>query len=265
MRLPMMRPALAPSFASIAAISRSAPPTALLEAPIQAALGLQQAPVAFGVLYALCDLLIPLNVGLAPVGGALYGARFGIAVVLTAGVVAATAAFFIGRLFRTRVLQWMHSMPQVERQFAFIDRAITNGGFRAVFLLRLIPTPIPALNYLYGLTGVAPSPYIVATALGNLPGTAMVVLTGAMGKQLFSLRSLPTQQPWWAYALAVAAVGALLHLGARGIDHAKRALDELAGADEGCRPWLSSGEAAVQCEGGDDDDELLGRLRLSQV
>ena len=98
-------------------------------------------PLLFGLLYAFCDLLIPLNIGLAPLCGAMFDFPTALAIVLTGGVAAATAAFFIGRmLLQDRVRSQLQKMPTTERQFSFIDRAITRGGFRAVFLLRLIPT-----------------------------------------------------------------------------------------------------------------------------
>ena len=231
-------------------------------------------PLRFGLLYAFCDLLIPLNIGLAPLCGAMFDFPTALAIVLTGGVAAATAAFFIGRmLLQDRVRSQLQKMPTTERQFSFIDRAITRGGFRAVFLLRLIPTPVPAINFLYGLTGVSGTSYMAATALGNLPGSVAILSSAALGKQLLLARGALHGRPLLpACALGLAAAFALVRLGARAVDAAKAALDDLAGGAcgeepggstvavgagqeegeeecelDGCRPWLTSGEAAEVC------------------
>ena len=78
--------------------------TALAGAPASLAATFQHNPFGFGVIYAACDLLIPLNLGLAPVGGALYGLPKALLVVLVAGVIAAAAAFSIGRKCRDRLV-----------------------------------------------------------------------------------------------------------------------------------------------------------------
>ena len=286
---PTLRPLLS---ASTPSLRVAQPPVALLEQVAlpagfiaeKAAL-MQNAPVSFGALYFLCELLIPLNTGLAPIGGALYGFARGLAIVATASTAAAVAAFFIGRTFRERFTLRLRRSPAVSKQFAFIDRVIARGGFRALLLLRLIPTPIPAINFLYGLTSVAPHSYIVATAVGNLPGTAAIVSTGLFGKQLLtasvaspSHRAWCTQawcaQPMWAYAAAAVALIAAVQLVANGVRSAKGALEALLAEDEEecaaevrpeseellelvpcdaipdeCRPWSSGSEAAVECAG----------------
>jgi len=262
---------------------RAAAPSALVDAyvapvtgtAIAAAAGrLSSAPVTATALYFACDLCLPINVGLAPMFGTLFSFPTALAIVLTGSVAAATAAFFIGRLLQLRVIDMLDSAPVLKRQFNFVDRAITRGGFRAMLLLRLIPTPIPALNFMYGLTRVRGKSYILATALGNLPGSAAVVSTAALGKQLFHLRRAVAGQQWWSYVIAAAALAGLARLAARLVEKAKFALDELAGEEcvpiktdletdietdrsdvgadaecviDECRPWLLPSDAAAQC------------------
>ena len=261
------------------------PPVALsldpsiLAMPVQAiadrAAMMQNAPLSFGALYFLCELLIPINLGLAPIGGVLYGFTRGLAIVAAAGLTAATAAFFIGRAFRERVMRRLAGSPAVFKQFVFIDRVISRGGFRALLLLRLIPTPIPAINFLYGLTSVAPHSYIVATAVGNLPGTAAIVSTGTFGKHLLaanSATSLPflatasssrawCTQPWcaqplWAYAAIAAVLVVVSRLVADGVRSAKSALEALS-AEEEEECAVEQLDAASQAGG---DEMLLERI-----
>ena len=65
------------------------------------------------------------------------------------------------------MLQYAAKHPK----FAAIDRAIGRDGFRVVVLLRLSPLlPLAASNYLYGLTSVDLTSYVLGSWLGMLPG-----------------------------------------------------------------------------------------------
>merc|ERR1711871_1276532 len=99
-----------------------------------AAASTKLSPAGCAILFALSDLLIPFNTGLAPICGALFDFRTALLVVLAGGVASAAAAFFIGRQFQARFLSWVSSRPAVCQQFGFVDRAISNGGFLAVLL-----------------------------------------------------------------------------------------------------------------------------------
>ena len=256
--------------------------TALAGAPASLVATFQHNPFGFGVIYAACDLLIPLNLGLAPVAGALYGLPKALLVVLVAGVIAAAAAFSIGRKCRDRLVGWLEAMPSVQRRFAFMDRAITNGGFKALLLLRLVPTPVPALNYLYGITGVRMRDYVLATMIGNVPGTAAAVGGGVVGKRILSALTGSlrfSRHAYWLGGLGLLLGAVTCQSAVRVVSGAKLRLESLAqegcesavhvtseqadtlvpllvadsgtqGVDDGChvdecRPW--SAEAAVEC------------------
>jgi uncharacterized membrane protein YdjX (TVP38/TMEM64 family) len=67
-------------------------------------------------------------------------------------------------------------------RFDAVDRAIEEGGWRVVFLLRLSPAiPFSASNYLYGLTPVRFWPYLVASWVAMLPATLLYVYLGHAG------------------------------------------------------------------------------------
>ena len=44
--------------------------------------------------------------------------------------------------------------------------------------LRFAPTPIPALNYFYGLTSISVRDFVLATLIGYTPGTLLCVASG---------------------------------------------------------------------------------------
>lgn len=137
-------------------------------------------------------LLLPGSV-LTLAAGFAYGPSWGLLVVSPVSVVAATAAFLVGRFALRR---W------VERRFAdhprldAIDRAIEHGGFKIVFLLRLSPViPFNVLNYALALTRVRPRDYVLASFLGMLPGTLLYVYLGSLvsnASELFSQRPVST-------------------------------------------------------------------------
>jgi len=263
----VMLSAARPLLVSSPVVARLAAPAASLQGltfvAAQAA-ALQRAPVRFSLLYFLCELLVPFNVGLAPVAGALYPFPLAVMLVALAATAAAAMAFAIGRIGRQRMLSWLASSPALERQFSFIDRAITRGGFRAVFLLRLIPTPIPAVNFLYGLTGVPAAPYIAAAAAANLPVSAAVVSSGAFGKHVLLAREgLLALQPRVLVVLALLGLVAARFV-AMVVGSAKSVLEGLAAECEadaaqdspnsieecvvdGCNPWLSPDELVSEC------------------
>ena len=62
-----------------------------------------------------------------------------------------------------------------------IDAAVEREGFKLVLLLRLSPLfPFNVLNYALSLTRVTLGRYVLASAIGMLPGTALYVYLGSL-------------------------------------------------------------------------------------
>ncbi|MEO8338668.1 MAG: TVP38/TMEM64 family protein [Nitrospirota bacterium] len=116
-------------------------------------------------------------------GGFLFGSLWGPIYVNIGATTGATLAFLAARyLFR----QW------VERKFGDrlgpIQDGFTKNAFSYLLTLRLIPFfPFFLVNLLSGLTRVKVSTYVVATAVGIIPGS--VVYTFA-GRQLGTINAL---------------------------------------------------------------------------
>jgi len=111
--------------------------------------------------------------------GALFGAVWGTVLTVIGATAGATVAFVVARrLGRTRLRR---RLPARAERF---DGWLSRRGFVAVLYLRLVPAvPFNALNYIAGLSGVRGSDYVVATALGIVPGTiAFVALGDALGR-----------------------------------------------------------------------------------
>lgn len=137
--------------------------------------------LVFGVVYVAAALLFVPGSALTLAAGAMFGLWWGTAIVSVASTTSAALAFLIARnLARSAVEGRMASNPR----FAAIDRAIGNGGWRVVGLLRLSPAvPFSLSNYMYGLTAVRFVPYVLASWVAMLPGTFMFVYLGHAGAQ----------------------------------------------------------------------------------
>lgn len=135
--------------------------------------------------YLLLELVavpaIPLTLG----AGYLFGFVKGTVAVSIASTCAAAAAFLISRYgLRDVITRFADQYPK----FRAIDRAIEREGFKVVFLLRLSPLlPFSISNYLYGLTSVQFSDYVLGSWLGMMPGTIAYVSAGAAVSALSEL------------------------------------------------------------------------------
>lgn len=167
--------------AAVAASRSGSSPDAWLERAMHAAAGAGFAGMAlFGVVYVIAALAFVPGSAITLAAGALYGPWRGTVLVSLASTLTAALAFLIARhLARERVAR----LAQRHRAFGAVDRAVSEGGWRVVGLLRLSPAiPFSAGNYLFGLTGVAFWPYVLASWVGMLPGTLLYVSLGHAGR-----------------------------------------------------------------------------------
>ena len=145
------------------------------------------APVVFGVVYVVAALLFIPGAALTIAAGAVFGLLGGTIVVSIASTIAAALGFLIGRHFaREAVVRRAATSPR----FAAMERAIQQGGWKIIGLLRLSPAlPFSLGNYLYGLTPIRFVPYVITSWLAMLPGTIMYVYLGHAGRQSLAAAS----------------------------------------------------------------------------
>lgn len=122
-------------------------------------------------------LLIPGSV-LTVAAGFTYGLGWGVVLVVPTAILSATIAFLVGRtLARDRVTRRFGKA----RRFQMIDRAVEQRGAAIVTLLRLSPVfPFVVLNYVLSISKIRTKTYVVASALGMLPGTTLFVYLGSL-------------------------------------------------------------------------------------
>lgn len=133
------------------------------------------APVVFVSIYAAWTvLLLP---GFVPtfVGGALFGVLEGSALSVVGAVAGATLAFLTARR--------LGHVPVKELAGARADRLdewLRRHGLIALLYARLVPIiPFNVLNYAAGLAGISTRRYVIATAVGILPGTVAYTVLGS--------------------------------------------------------------------------------------
>lgn len=109
--------------------------------------------------------------------GVVFGVLMGSVYVFVGATLGAIAAFLVGRyLARDRISQKIANNPN----FAAIDQAVAQEGFKIVLLTRLSPVfPFNLLNYSFGITGVSLRDYTLGS-IGMIPGTLMYVYIGSL-------------------------------------------------------------------------------------
>ena len=135
-------------------------------------------PIALGIIYVIATIMFVPGTILTLVAGAVFGLGIGFITVSIASTIGASLAFLIARYFaRDKV----SSMAKDNRHFNAIDKAIEEGGWKVVGLLRLSPAiPFNIQNYLYGLTKVKFWQYVLTSWIAMMPGTFMYVYLGTV-------------------------------------------------------------------------------------
>jgi uncharacterized membrane protein YdjX (TVP38/TMEM64 family) len=114
--------------------------------------------------------------------GFAYGPVLGTLLVSPVSIVAATVSFLLGR---TVARGWISRRTEADLRFRAVDAAVGEHGFRIVLLLRLSPLfPFNVLNYALGLTRVRLRDYVLGSAIGMFPGTALYVYLGSLVRDL---------------------------------------------------------------------------------
>ncbi|MCH8053007.1 MAG: VTT domain-containing protein [Planctomycetes bacterium] len=138
-------------------------------------------PLAFGLVYILATVLLLPASALTLAAGAVFGLGTGTVTVSVASTIGAGLAFLIARYFaREKMAAFARRNPK----FNAVDRAIGEGGWKIVALLRLSPAvPFNVQNYLYGVTSIRFWTCFLTSWIAMLPGTFMYVYLGHVGGQ----------------------------------------------------------------------------------
>ena len=119
--------------------------------------------------------------------GFAYGPVWGALVAIPGIALSSCLVFMLSRtVLRQPVEQWLGQDPR----FKAVDHLLTRFGPKVVVLLRFSPlSPFNILNFAFGLTGMKPLHYFVATAIGAAPGAIFYSQLGALAPELDTIMS----------------------------------------------------------------------------
>jgi len=111
-------------------------------------------------------ILLPGSV-LSFAGAVLFGAYEGTLYTWIGATIGATLAYLVGRLLGRDFVEQLFG-----GRFAVFDQRIREHGFTGLLIIRLLPIfPFNAVNFGCGLTDIRLRDYVLATAIGIVPGT----------------------------------------------------------------------------------------------
>jgi uncharacterized membrane protein YdjX (TVP38/TMEM64 family) len=164
-------------------------------------------PMALAISYVLATVLMVPGTILTLVAGATFGFIPATVAVSLGSTLGAACAFLIARyVARDKVAE----LASRNARFGTLDRAIEQGGWKIVALLRLSPAiPFNVQNYLYGLTKIRFWPYVVTSWVAMLPGTFLYVYLGHVTGAVLSATRSRTNAEWILLAVGLLATVAV--------------------------------------------------------
>ena len=127
------------------------------------------------LIYALRPLIFFPATVLTVLGGYVFGVAGGILLTVIGSNASAMVAYLVGRFFGRSVLEG----EQAQSLLARYTGRLRRNSFEGVLIMRLLFLPYDLVNYLCGFLRIDPKAFLVATALGSVPGTISFVLAGA--------------------------------------------------------------------------------------
>lgn len=196
-------------FLAYSAISGRSPTEAL--ADLVELLRTPIGPLVYILIYTLRPLAFFSAIVVTLLGGAIWGPLWGTLFVVIGSNMSASLAYVFGRAFGQGSLPEDSANTQgMMAQYA--DR-MRGNAFSTILIMRLIYLPYDLVNYLAGFLRIAYRPFILATILGSLPGTATFVLAGASINidDIFAGNfNVSLFNPWSLAASAVLFVGGIV-------------------------------------------------------
>jgi uncharacterized membrane protein YdjX (TVP38/TMEM64 family) len=140
-------------------------------------------------------------------GAVLFGAFEGTLYTWIGATIGATFSYWMARVLGRDFVERLFG-----GRFAAFDQRIREHGFTGLLIVRLLPLfPFNAVNFGCGLTGIRLRDYVLATAIGIVPGTFVYqFLFAKLGRRLltegFRIEYLSDPELWFAIGLFAAFV-----------------------------------------------------------
>jgi len=162
------------------------------------------APIVFIVIWIIgCIFLLPgLPISIA--GGLIFGAVWGTVWTTIGANLGAAAAFLIGRYAaRDMVAGWVEKNKALKK----IDDGVRKQGWRMLLITRLVPIfPFNIQNYVYGLTDIKFSTYLLVTLPSMIPATIAFNFAAGSAREVVLQGGQPEAVKKTIIYLAIAAV-----------------------------------------------------------
>jgi uncharacterized membrane protein YdjX (TVP38/TMEM64 family) len=165
-------------------------------------------PLIYITLYILRPLIFFPATLITVLAGFLFGPVAGIIYTIIGSNSSALLAFFVGGYFGRGMLEAEESTGLLQR---WADR-LRDNSFETVLLMRLLFLPYDAVHYVAGFLHIDWKAFILATAIGSIPGTISFVLLGASFGTLDQLLKGEISLNPWALGSSVALILASLAL-----------------------------------------------------
>ncbi len=207
--------------------------------------------LAFAGVYLVATVLALPGLILTVTAGVVFGLLWGTVAVSIGSTLGVAATFLIGRyLARDAVAKRIQRYPR----FAAVDRAVGEGGWKVVVLLRLSPVvPFNLQNYLYGLTALRFWPCVLASWAAMLPGTFLYVYLGYAGRTgIEAATGAETERTAGEWALLAVGLVATLVVTVYVTRLARRAMKE---GQSGAAQGLSAEEPAAARSKADEEPQ----------
>jgi uncharacterized membrane protein YdjX (TVP38/TMEM64 family) len=131
-------------------------------------------PLVYVGLYALVTVLLLPGTPFTILSGLLFGPVVGSVVALAGATLGATLSFLVGRVIGRGAVEQVSG-----RRVQAIDGFLAERGFVSMLVVRLVPLfPFNVLNLVSGVTALRFRDYVLATAIGIVPGTVLLAAAG---------------------------------------------------------------------------------------
>ncbi len=162
-------------------------------------------PLIYIIVYAVRPLIMFPSTLLTLAGGFVFGPVLGVVYTVIASNISSTIAFYVGRFFGEGLFKDDGSNGLIQRY----ARRMRDNSFETVMIMRFIFLPYDAVSYLAGFLRIHYWPFILATALGSIPGTLAFIGFGASIERFDGL--LPKLNPvTLGFSIAIFMVSLLL-------------------------------------------------------
>lgn len=132
------------------------------------------APIIYIVMFTVVPLTLFPDAMIAITGGMIFGMYYGTIFTIIGAVTGATLSFFIARYLGREIVEKL-----IKGKASYFENGIEKNGFLLILILRLIPlVPFDIISYGSGLSKIKYKDFILATAIGVIPGVLVYINLG---------------------------------------------------------------------------------------